>query len=338
MRGERRKRKTRRAFRTKASLRVCLCRCGASALFFQRWGKIAVQFPVQPPIPGHKAPGILQDTLDVFILEGVQRFVAGLEIEDFAVAPVKAAGGAEHISRLVPADGQQRVRGWDIKAFAVHFLGGQFKPRGNAPHDGMGGLDNKNTFLILHFMPAQGALGAHQPLENAGFMAGMQHDQPHAPQHPLLHPGDNFIGHLAVLAVAPPDQDVRIVQNLFRQPGLRLGQGGGAHGKIRAAFKNGGHGGVQPLRVYRQHGLRGFLQVIFIPNGYMNSHIDRFPSYKLSALIIAQKVPGGKRKSCHEVSAFCHFSLPEGLDRRQGKWYNAKERKAITLRPVRRVK
>ena len=140
----------------------------------------------------------------------------------------------------------------------------------------MAGLDNEQTLLILHFMPAQGALGAHKPLENLRFVAGMEHDQPHAPQHPLLHPRNNFIGHAAMLAMTPPDQHVRVLQQRFGQAGLGLAQIGGANHKfVLMPLKGLANACVQPFGIYVQHLgalVERVLITVFRPNSHMNGH------------------------------------------------------------------
>ena len=66
--------------------------------------------------------------------------------------------------------------------------------------------------------------GAHQPLEDLGEVAGVQHDQPHALQHALLHAVHDLVLHLAVRHMAPPGQHVGVEQHFLGQPMLGLVQ------------------------------------------------------------------------------------------------------------------
>ena len=50
----------------------------------------------------------------------------------------------------------------------------------------------------------------------------MKHDQPHPFQNALLHAIDDFIRHLGVGDMPPPDQDVRLRQTGFRQTMFRI--------------------------------------------------------------------------------------------------------------------
>ena len=66
-------------------------------LFFQGGGEFAVQFPIQLPVPGGPAGGVSDDFFYIFIVIGGQRFMAGLEIDDLAIAPGEGAQRAEYI-------------------------------------------------------------------------------------------------------------------------------------------------------------------------------------------------------------------------------------------------
>jgi hypothetical protein len=59
-------------------------------------------------------------------------------------------------------------------------------------------------------------------------MRGVQHEQPHTGQYPFVDPVGELVVHLGVRRVAPPGQDVGRLEDVVRQPLLRLVEDGGA--------------------------------------------------------------------------------------------------------------
>ncbi len=89
-------------------------------------------------------------------------------------------------------------------------------------------LDNVQPLLLTNLAPLQVARCSHQCSEDLGEVAGVQHDKPHARQHPCVHPLHYLVADLAVRHVPPPHQDVSVVQHILSQAVLRLIKGGGS--------------------------------------------------------------------------------------------------------------
>ena len=99
----------------------------------------------------------------------------------------------------------------------------------------------------------------------------MQDDEAHAVQNALVHAVHDFIRNLVVRHMAPPDQHVRAVQHLLRQPMLRLPQRGGSdvHTGVLQKVRN---TPVDALRVHLRDLRKLHLMQIFIPYRYTNCH------------------------------------------------------------------
>ena len=113
----------------------------------------------------------------------------------------------------------------------------------------MPGGDLPHTLTLARFAPAKGTAGAHQPFEDLRVVPRVQHDQPHAGDHPLLHAGDQRILHRIVRGVAPPQQHIGSVQHLRRQSLIRLIQSGRAHREVGVLAQHVRQHLMQTLRV-----------------------------------------------------------------------------------------
>jgi hypothetical protein len=91
-----------------------------------------------------------------------------------------------------------------------------------ARRDGMARIHHPNAFPLTRLAPAQRTARAHEPLEELRPVPGVQNDQSHARQHPLLHPRHRFIEHLIMRRMPPPEQNVRFIENRLRNTLLRL--------------------------------------------------------------------------------------------------------------------
>lgn len=106
--------------------------------------------------------------------------MAGLEVEDLPRPAVPAAAGAEQLAAAEPAAEDDFIRIGNIEMLAVHLFLFQLKPSGDTFGDGMAGIHAPHPLKIA-VPPAQGAGGTHQEAERLGIMAGVEHDEAHAP-------------------------------------------------------------------------------------------------------------------------------------------------------------
>ena len=83
----------------------------------------------------------------------------------------------------------------------------------------------------------------------------MEHNQPHAVQHPAVYPLDNFVLHLAMGHMSPPDEHVGTFQHLPGQAVFRLAQGGGFYRKA-LFFQKRLNAPVDALWIYRRDFLK----------------------------------------------------------------------------------
>src|SRR5262245_47927337 len=83
-------------------------------------GNIAALAEIRSPGGGRVADGVGENALDVWILVDRKRFVAGAEIDDFALAASPRAAAAEDFAPFEPADREQLVRLRDVEVLAVH--------------------------------------------------------------------------------------------------------------------------------------------------------------------------------------------------------------------------
>src|SRR5690606_12161127 len=85
------------------------------------------------------------------------------------------------------------------------------------------------ALLLVGLAPLERPVGAHQARERLAVVAGVEDDEAHAAQHRALHALGDGVGDLGVGLVAPPQHHVGGVDDLLRQPVLRLAQGGDPH-------------------------------------------------------------------------------------------------------------
>ena len=83
-----------------------------------------------------------------------------------------------------------------------------------------------------------------------------------------------------VPGVRPPDEDIRVLQNLIRQTVFRLVHGGGPHVQIRFLAEEYGQISVNSLWEQRRHIFIFRLTQIFVPNCHPN-HSDAPFAYLL---------------------------------------------------------
>lgn len=106
----------------------------------------------------------------------------------------------------------------------------------------------------------------------------MEHNQSHAVQHPAVYPLDNFVLHLMMSHMSPPDEYVGTFQHLPGQAVFRLAQGGGFYRKA-LFFQKRLDAPVDALRIYRRDFLKLHLVEIFVPYGYANRHAVFLPAF-----------------------------------------------------------
>ena len=94
----------------------------------------------------YEADGVADDRLYLRNVVGGEGLVAGLEVEDLAVAAIKETARTEHLATRVRADEEHLVGGRDGEGLAVGLLGGQSDDAVNAARDGVRGLDHPQVF------------------------------------------------------------------------------------------------------------------------------------------------------------------------------------------------
>ena len=91
--------------------------------------------------------------------------MAGLEVEDTAIAPLEAATGAEDFTGIVPANEHQLLGFGDGKGLGVAFLMGDLKMQRQALGNGMGRIGHEYPLTGI-VVPAQVAGGAAELAED----------------------------------------------------------------------------------------------------------------------------------------------------------------------------
>ena len=115
----------------------------------------------------------------------------------------------------------------------------------------MGEVDRPEPLALAGLAPAQGAGGAHQPLEDLREVAGVQHDQAHALVDPLGDPVDGGVLDGAVRLVAPPERARRCPSAGRRAGRSRAGRGWRCAASMPCRCQRRGDGGVDALGVDR---------------------------------------------------------------------------------------
>ena len=141
--------------------------------------------------------------------------MAGAEIEDIAGTTTPGETRTENLTALEPGneDGLERLRYG--KLLAIHLLVFQLEMLGQAGGDRVAGIDGPQAFAFARLAPLQCARRTHQALERLGEVAGMQDDEAHAFPDALGDALHNVILNCAVVLVAPPDENVGLVEALL---------------------------------------------------------------------------------------------------------------------------
>ncbi len=150
----------------------------------------------------------------------------GAEVEDLAQAALVGDAGAEDLAAFKPGNEHDFLRLGDDEGLAVHLLMRQAELLGQALDDGVGGVDHPEDFLLVGLAPAQRVrVRAAQLAENLAGVAGVQHHQAHARHHAAIDAVHHLVRHLMVGHVAPPQEDIGVVQHFLGQAVLLLPQG-----------------------------------------------------------------------------------------------------------------
>ena len=204
--------------------------------------------------------------------------MAGSEIEDFAAPAVKAAAAAKDLAAGKPADQDDGIWRRDVKMFAVHFVLRDLKIGGQSIGDGVARVHNPEPFVQAVFTPTQAAGGPHQPTEDFGMVARMEHDQPHPFEHPALYPVDELVAHLVVGDMAPPDQHIGLGQGRLAQPLLRVVEGDHLGVDIALRPQALDERRTDSVRVDLLNGLVAFFVLAFVPDQHLKRVLHGSPS------------------------------------------------------------
>ena len=88
---------------------------------------------------------IANNGLNVFVIEYGEGFVAGLEIEDPAVAAVEGATGAEHLAALIPAHENNLVGLGNTERLGIGLNTVKLEISADALSDRVGGVNGPNA-------------------------------------------------------------------------------------------------------------------------------------------------------------------------------------------------
>lgn len=133
-------------------------------------------------------------------------------------------------------------------------------------------IDRPQAFAFARLTPFKRAGRAHQSLERLGEVAGMQDDEAHAFPDTLGNALDDFILNRTVVLVAPPDQNVGLVQTLLRKAVFRFLKRGGGGADLRVGIQRIGNGVVHTIGVDRTHRLVDVFVDIFAPYNGVDGH------------------------------------------------------------------
>ena len=100
-------------------------------------------------------------------------------------------------------------------------------------------------------------------------VAGVQHHQAHAGEDMSLYPVHDLIRHSVMAHMAPPDQHIRVRQDLLRQPAFRIVQSGRAHLNLLTAQET-CYVGVEPAGIQLRHTFLRFFVQILVPYRYFH--------------------------------------------------------------------
>ncbi len=143
----------------------------------------------------------------------------------------------------------------------------------DAGGDRMARVDRPQPLAFARLAPLQRAGCAHQPLEDFGEMAGMQHEQAHAFPDAPGDTLDDHVGDGAMILVAPPGQDIGLGKPGFAQPMLRLLQRRRRRRDGGITVQRIGNRRVHALGVDAADDLIGILVDVFTPHNGANGHV-----------------------------------------------------------------
>ena len=163
----------------------------------------------------YKANGIANHVLYVFVVVGGEGLVAGLEIEDLAVAALKETSGAEDLASGECADHEDLGIIRDAEGLTVGLFVGKGEIAVDPLYDRMRGIGDPKDLGVARFAPAEIAGSAHKRFEGLGVVSGVEEDRSHAGVHRIANEAYNLIGNLLVCHMTPPDQNVGLVEHFF---------------------------------------------------------------------------------------------------------------------------
>src|SRR5438034_6243708 len=157
--------------------------------------------------------GIAKDQPDVLVIIDRIGLVAGTKVKDFSIATFPTATRAENFAVLAPGNENNLIGRRHGERFAVHFDIFDLEIAIDSAGDRMGWVTNPEPFLFAGFAPDDGTTRTHQPHEWFRVMRRVQRDETHSLPHSRQDALDDGVGYFAMCGVAPPDQDIRILEN-----------------------------------------------------------------------------------------------------------------------------
>ena len=157
--------------------------------------------------------------------------------------------GAEDLAAFEPGDEDGLHRLGDEEGLAVHLLVGELDAVAEAAEDRVGAVDDPEALALAGLAPAQGAGGAHEADEGLREVAGVEHDEAHALVDPLGDAVGGGVVDLGVGLVAPPEEDVGVLEPGGGEAVLGLVEGGGGGVDAVVGVEGGGDGGVDAVGV-----------------------------------------------------------------------------------------
>src|SRR5690606_37985867 len=129
---------------------------------------------------------------------------------------------SKHFPTLKPRDEHLLLRSGYRERLPVHFLRRQFEVAINPARDRMAWIAHPQSLFLVGFAPRERTRGAHQSTEDFRIVRRVQHDEPHAFEHALLHAIDDFVLHFVVSHVPPPRKHIRFREAFLRQSVITL--------------------------------------------------------------------------------------------------------------------
>jgi hypothetical protein len=133
--------------------------------------------------------------------------------------------------------------------------------------DWMARINAPHPFALANLAPDQRTARSHQTLKDLRKVAGMENDEAHAVEDPLLDAIDDAIFDVAVGHVSPPGQHVGICEYLVGQAVIWLVEGRGLH-EVAFLAESIRQDRVNPFGIHRPNLLVDFLVSKLIPNGH----------------------------------------------------------------------